>query len=130
MPAPIIVRNPELKLTYGSTVVDLSAHCRGATPSDEPEIKDNRTFAEPTRQDFGNRTVGMTINLGWSPDLYDALAPYIGVEGQMAFKPVTPSTKAIRATVVFGALPWGAFTLGEASDVDLPLIVRGDITHS
>lgn len=130
MPGPITVRNPTCQITFGTTVVDLSAHLRTVEPTSETEIIDKRTFAAPKQRDFGAQTDGFNLGLTWSPDLYDALSPFTLTDGALVLKYSSAQTKAIRATVQFGNLPWGPFEHGTAVEVDLPLIVNGDITYS
>lgn len=130
MAKPIICKNPTCTITFGSTVVDISDHLVRVTPSTDPEIVDNRTFANPSGQDFGNTTNGMTLSLGWSPTLYAALAPFIDTQGSLVCKPIGTVNTAIRATVRYGAMPWGDIAPGERSEVELACIVDGDITYS
>lgn len=130
MPGPIICRNPTCTFTFGAVVVDVSDHLQSVELTSEAEKVELRTFAKPKGADWGNQTDGITLNLMWSGDLYDALAPYVGVEGALACKPVGSVNRFIRATVKYGALPWGTFEVGQAVTVALPLIVAtGDITY-
>lgn len=130
MAKPIVCINPTCTITFGSTVVDISDHLRMVAPSTEVEIIDNRTFASPKQREFGNQTDDITLTLGWSPDLYTALAPYINTAGALVCKPRGAVSTAIRATVRYGAQPWGEIAHGTTSEVELPLIVDGDITYS
>lgn len=128
MAKPIITRNPTCTITFGSTVVDIGEHVRTVTPADDVNIVENRTFARPDGRDFGNHTKGITLGLGWSSELYDALSPYVDVPGTLRLKPRSTDTRVITATVRYGTLPWGDFTDGEAADGEVELIADSDIT--
>lgn len=131
MPGPIVVsKTATCTILFGSTLVDLGAHIIGVEPTEDVEVVDVRTFANPKGQDFGNQTDGLTLSLKWSPDLYAALAPYKNTEGALVFKYATTAPAGIRATIKYGAVPWGSFNLGEVVEVSLPCIVIGDITYT
>lgn len=130
MAGPIVCKDPVATFTFSGTVVDISAHVKTVEPSTEVEIVDVRTFANPKLQDFGAQTESISLGLLWSGDLYDALLPYIGVEGAFACKPKGAVNKAIRATAKFGRMPFGPIEHGQAIEADLELIVTDAITYS
>ncbi len=131
MAGPIICKDPTAKITFSGVVVDISDHVKTVDPSTEVEIVDKRTFAAPKAQGFGAQTDSITLGLLWSTDLYDTLLPYVNVEGSFECKPRGAVNKAIRATVMFGRIPFGPIEHGQPIEADLELIVTtGDITVS
>lgn len=130
MGKPIVCINPSCTITFGSTILDISDHLRTVTPNSEVEVIENRTFAAPKQRDFGNQTDDFTLGLGWSGDLHAALLPFVGIAGQLVCKPVGAVNKAYRATVRFGAMPYGEVAHGATVETELPLIVDGDISYS
>ena len=122
----------EAKITFsGPTVVDLSPYCIAFEPGSEVETVDLGVFSDPKASDTGRVTDTLTLALLWSPALYDALAPFVGSTGTFAGKYTTADTRAVRATVKYGTLPWGRFELGQRVEVDLVLaITTGGITYS
>lgn len=130
MAGPIVCKDPTAKFTFSGVVVDISDHVKTVDPTTEVETVDVRTFANPKAQDFGAQTDGITLGMLWSGDLYDALAPYVGVEGSFECKPKGAVNKAIRATAKFGRLPFGPIEHGQPIEADLELIVVGSLSYS
>lgn len=132
MPDPRIVGpgTTSCVFTFGAITVDVSEWCVAVQPSSEAETVDMRTFANPKAQDVGAVTDGITVALLWGPGLYDALLPYVGVEGTIRWKTKTADTRWGRATVKYGALPWGEFRTGQRIEADLVCVVTtGDIYY-
>lgn len=130
MPEPTVLRDPELIITFGGTPVDLSEWTKRVSPASEVESLDARTFAHPKRMLNGQVTDSLTVTALWAPELYAAMLPYIDQEGEMAFKPDSGDSEAIRATVSYATLPWGDFELGQVVEVSISLAVLSDITYS
>jgi len=130
MAGPVVVKNASCKLTFGATVIDISAYVTAVEPSSESETIDLGTFANPKATDTGRITDGVTISCLWAPELHAALAPYVNAEGTLEFKYVTSDTKAVRAGVKYGTLPWGAFSIGERVEADLVLAVLDQVAYN
>lgn len=132
MTAIVTGKLAEAKITFpGPVVVDLSAYTIAFEPSSEVETVDLGVFSDPKASDTGRVTDSLTLAMLWSPQLYDALSPYVDIAGTFAGKYTVGDTRAVRATVKFGTLPWGRFEIGTRVEVDLVLVVTtGGITYS
>lgn len=132
MPDPRIVGpgSTSCIFTFGTAVVDISEWTVAVQPSSEGETVDMGTFANPNAQEVGRVIDALTIALLWGPGLYDALLPYVGVEGTVRWKAKSTDTRWGRGTVKFGAMPWGEFRQGQRIEADLVCVVTsGNLTY-
>lgn len=132
MPDPRIVGpgSTTCIFTFGAAVVDVSGWTVAVQPSAAAEAIDMGTFANPNAQEVGASKDAVTVALLWGPGLYDALLPYVGVEGTIRWKAKSTDTRWGRGTVKFGALPWGEFRQSQRIEADLVCVVTtGQLTY-
>lgn len=118
----MIIRNPIVRLKFGSTTVDLTPYVFRAEPSSTPEMIDAGTFASPNATDTGKITNELTLSIAWDPALPGILKPHLNTEGTLELYP-EDGEDGITATVKYATLPWGSFEPGTRSETEWALAV-------
>ncbi len=126
-----ILRTPEASLWTALNVEhELDTWITGFTPSDEPDVLDMGTFANPTATDHGRSQATIECRFRWAPELVAELEPLLDTELLFLGRANSSDTKAVKAHVKFARLPWGDFNVGENPEVTLTLIVLDSITYA
>src|SRR6188472_1763489 len=122
---PAVANTPEASLwsSGGNVEHELDLWITGFTPSDEPDLIDMGTFANPTATDYGRSQATITCRFRWAPDLVDVLSPLKNAALLFVGRQNSTDTSAVMAHVKFKALPWGDFNVGESTEVELTLAV-------
>jgi hypothetical protein len=130
MATPMVVKEPEVQITFGATVIDFSDSVVAVEVGSEAETVDIGTFANPKAQEIGKVTDSITMALLWSDALQVSASPYINTEGTFKFTPDSNDASAyIQTTVKYGTLPFGRFEVGQRVESDLVLAVLDDIVY-
>lgn len=131
MAGPVIANTPEASLwSSGGTVEhELDLWITGFTPSDEPDLIDMGTFANPNATDYGRSQASIVCRLRWAPDLASMLEPLKGQDLKFIGRQNSTDTDAVQAHVKFARLPWGDFNVGESTEVELTLAVTDEISY-
>jgi hypothetical protein len=126
----LVPRNPTVKIDYAGTEVDLSPFTVAVDIATSADVIDVGTFETPKATETGKVTESITLAILWSWDMYKAVQPHIGEEGELLFVPDpadTVNTAPIHATVKFASMPWGRFEVGARVEADLVLAVLSEI---
>jgi hypothetical protein len=129
---PAVANTPEASLwsSGGNVEHELDLWITGFTPSDEPDLIDMGTFANPTATEFGRSQATIECRFRWGTDLVSLLSPLIDLPLLFIGRQNAADTSAVMAHVKFHKLPWGDFNVGESTEVTLTLAVTDAITYA
>jgi hypothetical protein len=113
------------------TTEDLSCNAQAIDVAQDVESIPVPTMCAPGATEQGNITQTIAIDFLWDEALYTMLAPHIGEEFELQYKPVKAGTKGIIARCKYSFAPLaGRWEMGQPVRTTLPLAVVGNIDYT
>ena len=122
---PILVRGGTLKVAWGvTTAEDWSCFVTGFDLTPTTDMVDTGTLCNPDAQLPGRTTWDCSVDYLFCDDFYDALTGHEGEVGHLEYHPDPAGANSVKVDVMFSAIPFGRFAVGERVEGTLDLAVQ------